>query len=50
MIEPLPAAVNRVSVRACGGMDGMLAVESVICSSLQLPTLVRTKAIHANVQ
>jgi tuberous sclerosis protein 2 len=49
LVEPLPAAVNRVSVAVCGGMDGMISVEPVICSSSQLPTLSRTKALQANV-
>ncbi|CAI8045482.1 Tuberin [Geodia barretti] len=49
LVEPLPAGVNRVSVAVCGGMAGMISVEPVICSSSQLPTLVRTKALQANV-
>ena len=48
-MEPLPAAVNQVTVAVCGGMDGMLSVDPVVCSSSQLPTLARTKALQANV-
>ena len=48
-MEPLPAAVNRVTVSVCSGLEEMLSVEPVVCSSLQLPTLARTKALQANV-
>ena len=48
-MEPLPAAVNRVCVAVRAGMEGMLSVEPFLCSSLQLPILARTKALHANV-
>ena len=49
VVEPLPAAVNRVGVAVRTAMEGMLSVEPQLCSSLQLPILARTKALQANV-
>jgi tuberous sclerosis protein 2 len=48
VVEPLPAGFNRVSVAVCGGLEGRLSMEPALVSSLQLPTLARTKALQAN--
>ena len=50
VVEPLPAAINRVGVAVRAGMEGMLSVEPQLCSSLQLPVLARIKALQANVR